>query len=173
MKTVRHHTGSEDQTRLLGIRLGRHVRPGTVIAVSGELGSGKTRLTQGIAKGLQVPEEFVVTSPTFAIINEYPGRIRLYHVDLYRIVDSSELEDIGLAEILADDGVTVIEWADRLSDELPSERVDIAISVVDETKREFYLTPHGQDAINWLTKCVDQGLAQDAYLPHESGSMPS
>jgi len=137
--------------------LGRHAPPGTVITVSGELGSGKTRLTQGIAKGLQVPEEFVVTSPTFAIVNEYPGRIRLYHVDLYRIVDSSELEDIGLEEILADDGITVIEWADRLSDELPSERVDIAISVLDETTREFCLTPYGQDAINWLTRCVARG----------------
>lgn len=157
MKTVRYHTGSEEQTRLLGVRLGRHAPPGTVITVSGELGSGKTRLTQGIAKGLQVPEEFVVTSPTFAIVNEYPGRIRLYHVDLYRIVDSSELEDIGLEEILADDGITVIEWADRLSDELPSERVDIAISVLDETTREFCLTPYGQDAINWLTRCVARG----------------
>ena len=157
MKTVRYHTGSEEQTRLLGVRLGRHAPPGTVITVSGELGSGKTRLTQGIAKGLQVPEEFVVTSPTFAIVNEYPGRIRLYHVDLYRIVDSSELEDIGLEEILAADGVTVIEWADRLSDELPSERVDIAISVLDETTREFCLTPYGQDAINWLTRCVARG----------------
>ena len=137
--------------------MGRHAPPGTVITVSGELGSGKTRLTQGIAKGLQVPEEFVVTSPTFAIVNEYPGRIRLYHVDLYRIVDSSELEDIGLEEILADDGITVIEWADRLSDELPSERVDIAISVLDETTREFCLTPYGQDAINWLTRCVARG----------------
>jgi len=157
VKTVRYHTGSEEQTRLLGVRLGRHAPPGTVITVSGELGSGKTRLTQGIAKGLQVPEEFVVTSPTFAIVNEYPGRIRLYHVDLYRIVDSSELEDIGLEEILADDGITVIEWADRLSDELPSERVDIAISVLDETTREFCLTPYGQDAINWLTRCVARG----------------
>lgn len=137
------------------MQLGRQAKPGGIITLTGELGSGKTCLAKGIAEGLAVPRTFTVTSPSFAIINEYPGRARLYHVDLYRIMDISELEDIGLEEILAGDGVAVIEWAEKAEDYWPSDRLDISISVIDDKNREFCLTAWGQDAINWLTKCIE------------------
>ena len=148
-------TSSPEQTRHFGACLGRNAVCGSIIALSGELGSGKTCLTQGIAKGLDVPHTYTVTSPTFAIVNDYPARIKLHHIDLYRIMGASELEEIGLEEILAGDGVTVIEWADKFSEVLPSHRLDIAISVIDEQMREFRLTAHGQNVITWTEKCVE------------------
>jgi tRNA threonylcarbamoyladenosine biosynthesis protein TsaE len=154
VKSRFHHirSANTEQTRRYGARLGRYVEPGSVIALVGELGSGKTCLTQGIAEGLAVPDGYTVTSPTFAIINEYPGRLTLYHVDLYRIIETSELEETGLEEMLTGDGVTVIEWADKLPEVLPPQRLDAHISVVDETTREICLTAYGQDVINWTSK---------------------
>jgi tRNA threonylcarbamoyladenosine biosynthesis protein TsaE len=145
---------SPEQTHALGIQLGQQAEPGGIITLTGELGSGKTCLAKGIAEGLAVPETYTVTSPTFAIMNEYPGRVRLYHVDLYRIVDVSELEDLGLEEILAGDGVAVIEWAEKLKDDWPADRLDISISIMGDETREFCLTAWGQDAINWVKKCI-------------------
>ena len=93
-------THSVEETRAFGERLGRHIIAGTTIALTGDLGSGKTAFVQGIARGLHVPAEYYITSPTFTLINEYPGRLRLHHVDLYRIEDPTEIEEIGLHEIM-------------------------------------------------------------------------
>lgn len=153
-------SSSPEQTHALGVCLGREAPSGGVIGLSGELGAGKTCLAQGIAKGLDVPQDFTVTSPSFAIVNEYPGRIRLYHVDLYRVGDLSELEEIGLEDMVWGNGVTVIEWADKLSEALPERRLDISIAVTDREGREFCLTPWGQDAINWVQKCVDANVVR-------------
>ena len=160
MKSHEYRILSSDpkQTLRYGARLGRHVEPGSVIALAGELGAGKTCLTQGIAEGLEVPEGFIVTSPTFAIINEYPGRLKLYHVDLYRIIDVSELEEIGLEEMLAGDGVTVIEWADKLPEVLPGQRLDAVIAFIDDKTREIRLTAYGQDVIKWMNHVSKETL---------------
>jgi len=121
-------SASARTTRRLGYLLGRHAPPGTILALGGQLGAGKTTLVQGLARGLEVPETFYITSPTFTLINEYPGRLTLYHVDLYRIGHPDEVLEIGLEEILADTGIVAIEWAERMDDLLPADRVGINIT---------------------------------------------
>jgi tRNA threonylcarbamoyladenosine biosynthesis protein TsaE len=147
-------TSCPAETLRFGEFLGRHLSKGFVIALNGELGSGKTCLTQGIARGLEVPKSFYVTSPTFSLVNEYPGLIRLFHVDLYRVADASELDEIGLDDILAADGVTVIEWAQKMLDSLPTQRLDVSIAIVDDQTRHFHLTAYGQRANHLLKHCI-------------------
>ena len=127
---------------------------GSVIGLSGELGSGKTCLAQGIAVGMGVPEELYVTSPSYVLINEYPGSIRLFHLDLYRINDVVQLDDIGVDEILGSNDVTVIEWAEKMGNVLPRERLFVSISIIDDQTRDFHLTASGQSAVDLLEKCV-------------------
>jgi len=145
---------SAEETLRLGAFLGKYLTNGSVIALSGELGSGKTCLTQGIARGLQVPEDLYVTSPGYTLINEYPGRLRLFHADLYRIGNVVELDEIGLDEIMGCDGVTVIEWAEKMIELLPKERLFISISIVDDQRRELLLTGYGQEAVDLIEKCI-------------------
>ena len=130
-------THSSDETVHLGEAIGRGADGGLVLALTGELGSGKTKLTQGIAKGLGVPEDLQVTSPTFTLINEYPGRFFLYHFDLYRISGPDDLIDLGYEEYFYGDGVVVIEWAERARDLLPLGRVDVGISILGDDLRRF------------------------------------
>lgn len=158
MKTKEHEilSHSPEETDRLGAFLGRHASPGLVIALSGELGAGKTCLTQGIAKGLGVPEEFYVTSPSFTLVNQYPGRIELYHVDLYRIESLTGIEDMGLEEIMPSQHVVVIEWADKAADVLPPERLSISMSIVDEQVHCLQLTGAGQEASHLVEKCFSE-----------------
>lgn len=139
---------SPEQTRRLGWRLGQHARAGDVFLLSGDFGAGKTSLTQGLAAGLGVAER--VTSPSFTLVNEHEGRagdgarVRLYHVDLYRLETAAAVESIGLDDILADpDGICAIEWPDRLGDLLPPEHLRIMLEQVSETKRRLTLLPIG------------------------------
>jgi len=114
---------------LLGERLGRRARGGTVIALRGGLGAGKTALTKGIARGLGVEDE--VTSPTYTIVSEYEGRLRLHHVDAYRLSGPEDFAAIGGEELLADPGgLTVIEWSERLEEALPADAVVIELGVL-------------------------------------------
>ena len=108
----------EEETRSLGERLGKQLRKGDIVLLSGELGAGKTCLTQGIGRGLACGGQ--VNSPSFALMNEYMGRETLYHVDLYRIEDVEELDDLGLWDY-ADKGVLVIEWPERGAELLPGD----------------------------------------------------
>lgn len=117
--------------------------PNMVICMEGDLGSGKTLFTKAFAKSMGINEN--ITSPTFNIIKEYDGEegYKLYHMDVYRL--SENKEDIGISEYFNKGGITIIEWADLISDILPSERLDIRIKIVDETRRVFYITPHGSE----------------------------
>ena len=117
--------------------------PGTVLALSGELGAGKTQLAKGVATGLGVKS--VVNSPTFVLMNEHAGRLRLFHVDAYRLGDPEEAAAAGLLEDRAAGGVVVIEWADRLDGWLPHQRLDVTIDAVDgePTSRLLTWTAHG------------------------------
>ena len=109
---------NEDETRKLGLELGRRAEPGQIIALIGDLGTGKTTLTKYIAEGLGITE--VVSSPTFTVIKEYEsGRMPLYHFDVYRVGDPDELFNIGAYEYFDGNGLCVIEWADLIEDELP------------------------------------------------------
>lgn len=118
-------TGSPAATRALGRAIGRAAEPGTLVALSGPLGAGKTVMAKGIAEGLGVTS--VVNSPTFVLMNEHLGRLRLFHVDAYRLDDPEEALAAGLLDERETAGVTVIEWADRLDGWLPGERLDVAL----------------------------------------------
>jgi len=107
-----YRTRSPEETRALGEALARRLSPGDLVALLGDLGAGKTTFVQGLARGLGVPPEVYVTSPSFTLVNEYPGRVPLFHVDLYRL-SPEETEELGLAEMLSR-GVMVVEWAERL-----------------------------------------------------------
>ncbi len=131
---------SPGRTTALGSTIGSAAVGGTVVCLFGDLGSGKTKLTQGIAAGLSVPETYVVTSPTFTYVNEYPGRLPLYHIDLYRVSSPDELFDLGWEEYIWTDGVVVIEWAARAGRLLPEKRIDVSITIMDTDARRFDIT---------------------------------
>jgi tRNA threonylcarbamoyladenosine biosynthesis protein TsaE len=133
---------SPQETYNFGKFLGENLQPGNLVALSGELGAGKTCLTQGIARGLGVPEEYLVASPTFTIINEYPGRLTLYHLDLYRLSGVRDLDEIGYEDCFNDHGVVVIEWAEKIKEVLPERSLFIAITYIDENRRKIVLTPN-------------------------------
>ncbi len=121
----RLRSASPEQTRAIGRELGRLATPGTVLALSGELGAGKTQVAKGVAEGLGISG--VVNSPTFVLMNEHVGRLRLYHIDAYRLADPEEAIAAGLLDEREVDGLTVIEWADRLDGWLPVERIDLVL----------------------------------------------
>ena len=119
-------TYSEKETFELGKRIANAVNPGTVILFYGDLGAGKTVMTKGIAAGLGITE--MITSPTFTIMQEYEGgRMPLYHLDVYRIEDPDEMEEVGLNEYIYGNGLTVIEWAEQIEDILPEDAIKITI----------------------------------------------
>lgn len=130
-----YYSKSAEETVELGKKIGASLKPNDIIALSGQLGAGKTTLIQGIAEGLGVKD--YVTSPTFIIINEYLGRLPLYHIDLYRLDEIQDIEDLGIEEYFAKGGVCVIEWAERLGELLPNQATKINIAVISETGRQI------------------------------------
>ena len=136
-------TYSESETIELAQNIESEKFPNMVICLTGGLGSGKTVFAKGFAQALEVKEE--VTSPTFNIIKEYTsGEMPLYHMDVYRLEESKQ--DLGIEEYFTKKGVTIIEWADMIEDQLPDRRLDIRIknSIEDEDKRIITITPHGK-----------------------------
>ncbi len=134
-------TGSPGETQQLGRRIGELAAAGDVYLLSGELGTGKTCLTQGIAWGLGI-EEYAL-SPTFVIMREMHGRLALYHADLYRLDDVAEIADLGLDDYLYGDGVSVVEWAEKGLAVLPTEHLRVKISHLPGTERAFAFTALG------------------------------
>ena len=127
-------TGSPEETRELGERLGREVPPGTVVLLSGDLGAGKTCFAQGVARGLSVPQETPVTSPSYTLLNVHHGRIPLYHFDLYRLSQVDDLTDLGYDDFAEGDGLTLVEWADRMTGALAAS-LSVHIERIGEEKR--------------------------------------
>jgi tRNA threonylcarbamoyladenosine biosynthesis protein TsaE len=107
-------TKTADETRQLGRRIGKCLNSPTIIRLVGDLGSGKTCFVQGLARGLEVPDGYEITSPTYTLVHEYPGRLPLIHIDLYRIRDEMDAEAIGLWELMGQSSVVAVEWAERL-----------------------------------------------------------
>ena len=145
-------TRSVEETKKIGKKIGKCVKAGTVLALIGDLGSGKTSFVQGLARGLEVPDGYYITSPSYTLINEYPGRHPLFHVDLYRIEDPVDFEDIGLFEILDDNCVVAIEWADRIQKELLHDHLIVNFEIYDEESRKICFTAHGRECVNLLKK---------------------
>ncbi|MGB2803450.1 MAG: tRNA (adenosine(37)-N6)-threonylcarbamoyltransferase complex ATPase subunit type 1 TsaE [Candidatus Zixiibacteriota bacterium] len=133
-------TNSAEETKEFGRSLTKCLKPGSVLALIGPLGSGKTVLAQGICSGLQV--KAAVTSPTFVIINEYPGRLNnspiwVYHFDLYRLENPEEFAKLGYEEYFYGRGITIIEWAEKVTALLPKKRWEVNLKILSETEREI------------------------------------
>ena len=144
-----------EETINLGRIIGEGLNKGNIIALIGELGSGKTCITRGIARGMGISEEFHITSPTFTLINEYPGRIPLYHLDVYRLSGSGDLEDLGYEEYFYGKGAIVIEWADKIKDIIPPDSIFVYLKYLGEKKREIKISYEG-DNISEIIKRINE-----------------
>ncbi|HRN50661.1 MAG TPA: tRNA (adenosine(37)-N6)-threonylcarbamoyltransferase complex ATPase subunit type 1 TsaE [Anaerolineales bacterium] len=136
-------SNSPEQTRRLGMQLGELLAPGDVLWLEGDLGSGKTTLVQGIAAGWGSADN--VTSPTFVLINVYrrPGRAQLAHMDAYRLESADDAEQLDL-DFQIEQGPLIVEWAPRIAAALPAEKLRLALSTVDETRRHILIEPNGE-----------------------------
>ncbi len=134
---------SAEQTVRFGARLGELLRPGDVLTLSGELGAGKTTLVSGLARGWGSADQ--VTSPTFVLVNDYrrPDGLHLWHLDGYRLANAAEAVAMGFDDLLADGGVMVIEWPERLAEALPTERLSVSLRWSDQTRRGLRFEAHG------------------------------
>jgi tRNA threonylcarbamoyladenosine biosynthesis protein TsaE len=150
--TLQSHAPGD--TIALGAALGQAAPPGSVVALIGPLGAGKTQLAKGVALGMGVTS--VVNSPTFVLMNEHVGRLRLFHVDAYRLSDPEEALAAGLFDERQADGVTVVEWADRLDGWLPTDRLDIEIRLdpADPDRREIAWRAHGPTGVTLAERAL-------------------
>jgi tRNA threonylcarbamoyladenosine biosynthesis protein TsaE len=142
-------SSAPEETRALGEDLGRRLRGGAIVALFGELGSGKTCLVQGIASGLGVDPSVTVNSPSYVLINEYPGRIPLFHFDLYRVRNRLEVYDLGWDDYLDRGGVIAIEWAEKMNDLLPEKHVRIDLEITGRATRNIRIS--GDDIPNQIS----------------------
>ena len=164
---------SREDTQLFGELLGRSLEEGDVIALVGDLGTGKTTLTQGIAKGMGISQP--VNSPTFSLIHEYPGRIPLFHCDPYRLNSPDDLYDLGFEEYFERGGVVIVEWANLVEDLLPEERLTITLKHFDASKEldeDFRAVTLQTDddrlkqiSIETLDRHMTENFNSDAILP--------
>ena len=132
-------TYSADETSALGRSIGAKLIAGDILALTGELGSGKTCFTAGLARGLGVDETYQITSPTFTLINEYPARFKLCHFDLYRLEHYADMDDLGYEEYLSGENVLVIEWAEKIDQIIPRTAIFINFEYMDENKRRIII----------------------------------
>lgn len=145
---------SPQETRRLAAAVGRQLQAGSLLLLEGDLGSGKTVFAQGLATGLEVPGEYAVTSPTYTLVHEYPGRLPFFHVDLYRLpAGAADLESLGLADHTGISGVVLIEWPDRLPPgELPPEFLSIGLVPAPPQARIIRLIAYGHPYVDLINK---------------------
>jgi tRNA threonylcarbamoyladenosine biosynthesis protein TsaE len=146
-------SNDEEETILLGEKIGELLEPGQIILLSGELGAGKTILVQGICNGLGVDED--VTSPTYTLINEYEGELTVYHMDLYRLEDEEDLYDVGVEDYLDTEGIVLIEWPDLVYDLLPPDFVYIRLVVLDDNTRKITIEAEGDKGIRLIERLAE------------------
>jgi tRNA threonylcarbamoyladenosine biosynthesis protein TsaE len=137
-------TKSPEETARIGMMLGPLLKAGDIVCLQGELGAGKTCFAKGVASGMGIEDP--VTSPTFTLVNEYHGDLTLYHLDVYRLTGAGEMDDLGYEDFFYGDGVALVEWAERVKEVLPAERLEILINRVDEGAeyREIRMVPLGE-----------------------------
>lgn len=151
-------TGSAAETFRLGRLLGEAIDGPCLLLLAGDLGAGKTCLTQGLARGLEVPVGLPVTSPSYTLMNHYPGRLALYHFDLYRLAGPDDLFDLGFEEVVHGDGVTVVEWAERAGD-LQEEGLAIQLLRRGEAGRHLLVDARGAPAQAVLDRLAERWQA--------------
>lgn len=142
-ETIHIVSESPEETVSIGRVLGRLAEPGTVIALTGPLGAGKTVLAKGIAEGAGVADPREVTSPTFVLVHEYEGRLPIRHVDAYRLSGAEDLAALGSDEMFFGDGLCIIEWADRAAAALPDERLDVVLEHAGPARRRLAFSARG------------------------------
>jgi tRNA threonylcarbamoyladenosine biosynthesis protein TsaE len=148
-------TRSADQTMALGRDLGCALKKPLILFLFGDLGSGKTAFVQGLAQGIRVPDTVAVTSPTYTLVNEYPGRLPLFHVDLYRLPSHADPDEIGLLEMFEENGIVAVEWAQRLHvGDRPNRRLDLFFTVTGDNTRSIRIIACGLDLPD-LLKDID------------------
>ena len=145
-----------ETTVALGKSLGPLLFPGSVVALIGPLGAGKTTFTRAVAEGLGVKNLAAVNSPTFTLIHEYPARLPIYHFDAYRLATAEQFEGLGIQEYFGGEGVCLVEWADKFLELLPEERLEIRIERVSEIERKWVLIGigerHEELVENWIVR---------------------
>jgi tRNA threonylcarbamoyladenosine biosynthesis protein TsaE len=143
-------TRSGEETQALGRELGRLIHAGCAIGLTGDLAAGKTTFVQGLARGLDVPERFPITSPTYTLVNDYPGRLPLFHLDLYRLSSPEELDDIGFDDITSLEAVVVVEWPGLIDPGTLSFDLSVTISMDADFQRHFSIIASGLGGTNLL-----------------------
>jgi len=141
---VRITTGSPDETEQLGAAIGSLLRPGSFLALRGDLGGGKTCLTRGVVASLAPQSSGLVASPTYAIMNSYPGSTPVYHFDFYRLTCEDDIAELGFEEYFYGDGVCVVEWSERLAGLLPSDILTLLFEYAGDDRRTITITSSGQ-----------------------------
>ncbi|MGH9863430.1 MAG: tRNA (adenosine(37)-N6)-threonylcarbamoyltransferase complex ATPase subunit type 1 TsaE [Candidatus Acidiferrales bacterium] len=138
-------TSSPEETTALGRELARELQPPALVALSGELGSGKTTLVKGIVSGLGLATEEEVSSPSFVFVHVFSNHTRLYHVDLYRVEEPTELETLGLDDLLAERAIVVVEWAERLPRPAGRPTVSVRLEVLSDEQRRICIEGAGDE----------------------------
>ncbi len=149
-------TRSASETARIGKTIGSRLQPGNVVALVGELGAGKTQFIKGLAAGVGIENSAYISSPSFTLIHEYPGKIPFYHIDLFRLGGTQEAEGLGLDDYFEGRGVTAIEWADRIPSLLPGELLFISMAYTDKNARSIEIIGKGkryEDLVKDLVEC--------------------
>ena len=158
MATMTFSSSSPEETRALGEALGRVLQEGDFVGLVGDLGAGKTELARGIARGVGIRDEDV-TSPTFSIVHQHPGRILLTHADLYRVTGSADLDGTGFHELRDGPGATLVEWVDRIPGSAPPDAMRIVLVEPGERSRELIVTTSGPRSEHLLQRWKDELIA--------------
>jgi tRNA threonylcarbamoyladenosine biosynthesis protein TsaE len=156
--TLRQESHSPEETRTLAARLGGQLAPGDVVALKGELGSGKTEFVHGLARGLEVPPEAPVASPSFTLVHEYQGRLKLVHLDLYRLETLTPEMLPDLEEYLSGPQVVTIEWAERLEPLLPPDYLEVSLMITGDNDRELTFTSHGPRSAGLIKDLAEEDV---------------
>jgi tRNA threonylcarbamoyladenosine biosynthesis protein TsaE len=159
MGTMSFASSSPEETRALGEALGRVLQEGDFVGLVGDLGAGKTELARGIARGVGLRDEDV-TSPSFSIVHQHHGRIRLTHADLYRLTGPADLDGTGFHELRDGAGATLVEWVDRVPGAAPSDAMRVVLLDTAETARELVVTTSGPCSEHLLQRWKDELLAR-------------
>ncbi len=148
--SIQIETIDVEETIELGRMIGSLLKAGDVVSLIGQLGAGKTYMAKGIAEGLGVKDGKIVTSPSYVLINQYMGRLPIYHFDAYRLESPDEMYDIDCTEFFWGNGVSIIEWADKIMECLPDEFIKITIKIINQTTRDIQVSYKGEGYKDFL-----------------------